>query len=318
MHKASTSGRRLDKPLLDALKTNGPLDDDQLGTVLGTTRQSARGAALRLSKLGIVRREIPAGGKWMTALGREPIAVGGPRHAPPGGDVPLTKEVILKAIEAVYAFTRGDRPQLRLHRLEQSVKNLSKPGVDRLLASEEIDNALLRSSLVIKQLAGEIHVVIHALGIMLALPHLLEEGESVVAVSLGAGTGNMKYDLETTNRIAEFKFIRWRGNDAVRQDGLFADFVKLAESGDPRQRQLFVVGAILPHHFLFESNRSLSSVCARRPKVLKQIQANHGSSFRTVSEYATTFADQVKLVDLESRLPAYVVKDIENASEDVE
>lgn len=237
-----------------------------------------------------------------------------PADALPVSDVLLTKEVVANAMDAVYVFTNGSPPQLRLRGLEQSVKSLNKAGIGRLLHDEAIDDALLRSSLVIKQLAGEIHVVIHAVGILLALPHILDEEETVVTASLGAGTGHMHYDLETTDRIAEFKFIRWRGQDAVRQDGLFADFVKLAESGDPRKRQLFVVGAALPHRFLFEGKRSLASVCARRPKILKQIEEQHGSAFRTVRDYATAFEDQVELVDLEERLPAYVVEQIDAAS----
>ena len=38
-----------------------------------------------------------------------------------------------------------------------------------------------------KRLAGQINVTIHALGILLCLPHILEPSERVEPVSLGAG-----------------------------------------------------------------------------------------------------------------------------------
>ncbi|WP_283814259.1 hypothetical protein [Bradyrhizobium aeschynomenes] len=44
---------------------------------------------------------------------------------------------------------------------------------------------------------------------MLCLPHILEEGEIVDYVSLGAGNTGRPFDLETNRRIAEFKFIHW-------------------------------------------------------------------------------------------------------------
>ena len=71
----------------------------------------------------------------------------------------------------------------------------------------------------IKRLAGQIHVVIHALGILLCLPRILQPGEVVEYVSLGAGNTGRAFDLETNQRIAEFKFIRWQGGAEVIRQG---------------------------------------------------------------------------------------------------
>lgn len=45
----------------------------------------------------------------------------------------------------------------------------------------------------------------------MCLPHILEPDERVESVSLGAGNTGRDFDLETNVRVAEFKFIHWRG-----------------------------------------------------------------------------------------------------------
>lgn len=80
----------------------------------------------------------------------------------------------------------------------------------------------------IKNVVGEINVVIHALGILLCLPNILETDELVQGLSLGAGNTGRPFDLETNKRIAEFKFIRWRGGpEAIRQNGCSKTFSTL-------------------------------------------------------------------------------------------
>ena len=77
---------------------------------------------------------------------------------------------------------------------------------------------------------GQINVVIHALGILLCLPHILRPGEVIDYVSLGAGNTGRAFDLETSLRIAEFKFIHWQGGpESIRQNSLFKDFYEMAE-----------------------------------------------------------------------------------------
>lgn len=217
---------------------------------------------------------------------------------------------IATAIARLDAFTSGQAPRARVSQLERSVVGLDSESVKRLLAQEMIDDDSLRAAIAIKELAGEVNVLIHALGILLTLGRILEPGEKVISTSLGAGTGGRRYDLETDRRIAEFKFTRWRGSDSVRQRELFADFVNLAEVVDPRRRQLFVTGLAMPRKFLATSNRKVKSVCDRRPEVLDRITAAHGDVYKTVSDYTAAFQDRVELVDLERVLPAYLVDEI--------
>ena len=215
------------------------------------------------------------------------------------------------AIARLDAFTAGGMPRTRLLQLERLIAGVDRDEVEAVLIHEMIDDDVLRAALVLKRIAGEVNVLIHATGILLTLHHILEPNERVLYASLGAGTGGRRYDLETDHRIAEFKFTNWRGNDSVRQRELFADFVNLAEASDERRRQLFVTGAALPRRFLTGSKRSLASVCERRRDVLDRITTAHGNAFATVSDYVLACKDRVEIVDLADVLPAYLVQEVQ-------
>ncbi len=72
------------------------------------------------------------------------------------------------------------------------------------------------AALVLKVLAGEVDVLLHAIGIAAALPHVLAPGERIMSVSIdhdGGGTAGSAGlgvgDLVTDRQVAEFTFIRW-------------------------------------------------------------------------------------------------------------
>jgi hypothetical protein len=304
---------RLDNVVITALLDHGRLDDDQLGAQTGTSRQSARSVAIRLSKSGIVVRRKEVGAKWTTEIshGASPRM---PTMAAAASVVPVSPidiGAVSAALDSLQAFLGENPPRVRVGQLELLVVGAGSREARAILQREHIDDDVLRAALLVKRAAGEINVVIHALGIMLSLPHLLELDERVVSTSLGAGAGGRQYDLETTHRIAEFKFTQWRGNDSLRQRELFADFVNLAESEDTRRRQLFVTGAALPLRFLWSSKLALTTVCARRPEILTRIQIAHSDTFRTVADYTAAHRDSIEIVDLHTILPAYIVREIE-------
>ena len=205
-------------------------------------------------------------------------------------------------------------PRQRVAEWEGMIRGADAGAVGTLLTAQAIDDGLLSAALEVKRRAGEINVVIHAVGILLTLPKILEPGEHVKSSSLGAGTGGHPYDLETDRRIAEFKFTTWRGHDAVRQRKLFADFVNLAEATDTRQRQLFVAHADLPRKFLYKSGRSIESVCSRRPETIDRIQQRHGTVPSSVSAYVRVYGAGVELVDLATILSVYTLDTLTSAS----
>ena len=115
-------------------------------------------------------------------------------------------------------FTGADLTET-LSRIEGIILGLSVKDCGAFLEREGVDREALVAAAELKRLAGQINVTIHALGILLCLPHILEAGETIEYVSLGAGNTGRQFDLETNRRVAEFKFIRWRGGaEAIRQN----------------------------------------------------------------------------------------------------
>ena len=74
--------------------------------------------------------------------------------------------------------------------------------------------------MLIKHNSSQINEIVHSLGILLSLPKILEEGEKVESMSLAAANTGKGFDLETSERIAEFTFIEWQGS-AVTEDEMF-------------------------------------------------------------------------------------------------
>ena len=143
-----------------------------------------------------------------------------------------------------------------------------------------------------KQLAGQINVVIHALGILRCLPHIFQPGEVIESLSLGAGNTGRDFDLETNQRVAEFKFIRWRGGpETIRQNSLFKDFFELAEHDTDKQKCLYVLGTKHPLAFL-TSGRAISSVLNRNVDLLARFQSLYPEC-STVQDYYAMKGDDV-------------------------
>lgn len=161
------------------------------------------------------------------------------------------------------------------------------------------------AALVLKQAAGQINVVVHAVGILLSLPYILQDGETVQSLSLGAGNTGRSFDLETNVRVAEFKFTHWRGGaEAIRQNQLFKDFYLLAEYKGPKQRYLYVVGSSQPLRF-FNNRRALSSVLSHNNKLWTEFQQQYGERFTKVNEYYNYRKPFVHLVDLAHLVPYF-------------
>jgi len=138
---------------------------------------------------------------------------------------------------------------------------------------------LLDAALFMKQAAGQVNVLIHAVGILLSLPHILQDGEVVESLSLGAGNTGRPFDLETNRRIAEFKFITWKGGpESIRQNSLFKDFYMMAEYETKKEKYLYVIDTHHPLKF-FQGGRVLSSVLSRNNKLSKEFEDRYGNRF---------------------------------------
>jgi hypothetical protein len=181
-----------------------------------------------------------------------------------------------------------------LTRLEAELAGADRSTALSVLTGSGFDETLIASALLVRQRVGLLDTLIHAAVIAHALPLILEPGETVLKrPSLGAGNDPERiYDLETTERVAEFKLSTWRGADGWRQRSLFADIVGLSLDPTGRRRQMYVVGD-LPIRFLTTSRRnaaktlSKSAIRLRSPGLQDDL---------TVSQY--TERSEIEIIDL--------------------
>ena len=155
--------------------------------------------------------------------------------------------------QAVAAFQQfcGTDLSTTLARIESSIRGVSAERLDAALSSFGASEGTLASAGQLKWVVGQLNVVVHALGILLCLPRILEPGETVEYVSLGAGNTGRLFDFESDRRVAEFKFIRWQGgSETIRQNSLFKDFYLLAEHDTQKQKHLYVLETHHPLKFL--------------------------------------------------------------------
>lgn len=189
-----------------------------------------------------------------------------------------------KALRALEAF-QGDSLTESLSDIESRIIGLGVEDVGELCAAQGIDETFMDSAIAVKRVAGQINVIIHAAGILRSLPGIIEPGEKVESVSLGAGNTGRQFDLETNMRVAEYKFIDWQGGpESIRQNGIFKDFFELAEYETHKKKYLYVVGTEYPLKF-FSGGRALTSVLSRYPKILERIQEKYGDSITKVRDY---------------------------------
>jgi hypothetical protein len=208
------------------------------------------------------------------------------------------------AITALEGFTGPDLT-MTLSQIEFALEGSTGDGCSRVLSERNARHEALAAAGLMKQLAGQINVVIHALGILLCLPELLQPGEVVESVSLGAGNTGKPFDLITNRRLAEFKFIAWQGGpESIRQNSLFKDFYYLAEYDTPKSKHLYVLGTDLPLKFL-GGGRSLDSVLSKNVTFYDAFRAKY-PDYLVVRDYYLPRQGQVLVEDMSSMVPGLV------------
>jgi hypothetical protein len=200
----------------------------------------------------------------------------------------------------------GSNLTIRVAELERIFRGANSSTVNTLCSSNGVGAGLLSSASTLKKTAGQIHVIVHCVGVLLLLPYILKDNEAIESLSLGAaGTGKTgkAFDLETNSRIAEFKFIQWRNKgNAGREHSLFKDFYDLAESDIDKDRYLYVVGEEQPLKFL-TSGQAIESVLSHNNKVWTHFRERYVNRFTKVNEYYEYRKQRVKLVDITKMAP---------------
>jgi hypothetical protein len=219
------------------------------------------------------------------------------------------------AIHLLQTFRGADLTRT-IYQIEKSLKGTSADAYAAVLMTSGAKADVLRAAGLVKQLAGQINVVIHALGILLCLPHILRPGEVIDYVSLGAGNTGRAFDLETNLRVAEFKFIRWQGGpESIRQNSLFKDFYEMAEHETEKEKYLYVLGTEHGEKF-FNGGRALSSVLSRNVKLRNRFNEKFGDRYRTVRDYYMPRKGRVVIQDVSPFVPELVAVAVEAAEEE--
>lgn len=212
---------------------------------------------------------------------------------------------LAKAIHLLSAFSGSDLGT-RIADLEWRSCGCDKASCQQMLIDDDVTAELLAAACEIKRSVGQINVVIHMLGVLLIVPRILAPGERIEYVSLGAGNTGRAFDLETDRRIAEFKFINWRGGaEAIRQNSLFKDFYLLAEAESAKQKELYVIDPKFPLQFL-RGGRAISSVLSRNVKLKAEFDHKYGDRFGRVVEYYRFREHDVRLIDAAAIVPELV------------
>jgi hypothetical protein len=209
---------------------------------------------------------------------------------------------ITHALHLLQTFRGADLTQT-IYQIERSVKGVSAEKFAADLSTSGAKAEVLGAAGLVKQLSGQINVVIHALGILLCLPRILRPGEIIEYVSLGAGNTGRAFDLETSQRIAEFKFIRWQGGaESIRQNSLFKDFYEMAEHETSKEKYLYVLGTEHGEKF-FNGRRALASVLKGNVTLRNKFVAKFGEQYRTVRDYYLPRKGLVVIQDVSSFVP---------------
>src|SRR5262249_50774264 len=95
------------------------------------------------------------------------------------------------AAQTLEAFTKGSL-RATIATIESDLRSCSGAACGSYLTEKLIGVDLLLAANALKKAAGQIHVIVHSAAILLLLPRLLEEHETVQSVSLGAGNAGKR------------------------------------------------------------------------------------------------------------------------------
>jgi hypothetical protein len=164
---------------------------------------------------------------------------------------------------------------------------------------------LLSEALMVRRHLGRLNDLIHATAITLALPRILEQGESVVSrpsLETSSDRGN-GFDLVTDRRVANFQVGVWTGKDAIRKRMVFQDLVHLAAQHSGRRAELYVAGQA-PLEFLRESRSPVSWALNFGPAPTRQLFVERfGDTNLPIQVFTRVAAAHVRIIDLTEVLP---------------
>jgi hypothetical protein len=219
-----------------------------------------------------------------------------------------TEPADLNIIASVLDKFRASSFRETISSIEEQCTQCSADKVGRNLGQHGVTEALLLAALLMKWHSRQINEIVHATGVLLALPHILEPDEYVESVSLAAGNTGRGFDLCTNHRIAEFTFINWQGGpEVIRQNKIFKDFFFLAENETSKRKELYTIGTDLPRKF-FESGRDIDGILKGNRKLGNEFRTKFSDRYTTVRDYYNDRKDRVILRDVSEVVPLFRTK----------
>lgn len=227
------------------------------------------------------------------------------RQARPEKTPPATPAQAAEAFAALVTFLREKSLTTRVADLEHQLVGAEPEQASELARGEGLTEQLLHAALTVRRDVGRVSDVIHAAVIVLALPAILEPGETISdRPSLGPGNDKTRpFDLETDRRVAEFKVALWSGGDMMRKRGVVADLVHLSLDESGRRPELWVAGEA-PLHFLRTSRSTVEELLSRAPRRLHEAYTSRfGTQEIPLRTFVREQAAHVQLRDLAKVFP---------------
>ena len=253
--------------------------------------------------LSVLRRLDFATSEWRGSSRATLAARPAPKDLMPAisaKDAAAKRERLHEAVDVLADFMGSKSLTSRIATLEGQLVGASADEVVGIAAVAGVSLDTLAAALMVRSTMGRLNDVVHATVIALSLSRILEPGETLTnRPSLAAGNDPSRpFDLEISHRVGEFKVSVWRGADAMRKRGVFADLVNLALDDSSRKKQLFVVGN-QPRHFLETAKSSARWGFARMSPILRaDFEKRWGSDEISISEFRAGPGAVVEVIDL--------------------
>jgi hypothetical protein len=187
--------------------------------------------------------------------------------------------------------------------LEHAIEGCDRDGLQEILDEHAISQELLRGAMLVRERLGRVSDIIHATAIALVLAGSMRPGEVLSRPSLAAGNDPSRhFDIESDQRVAEFKLARWDGSDAMRKRHVFKDLVMLAADSSGRDAELYVLGD-RPVQFLHKTRSTARWALDRFPATRELFEDRFGSLDMSIAQFTTGPAHKVKIINLEEWAP---------------
>lgn len=207
-----------------------------------------------------------------------------------------------QSLETLIKYYSNDKLSDIVYNLQLQLKNKNSKSILSIISQDLTSKDTLNAALDVKSVMGQINVIVHTLGIINTLPYLLEDNEVIESVSLGADNASSEFDLITNKRIAEFKFITWRGNDSMRLKTTFGDYYNLVEFNTEKDKYLYLTDCSYFERFL-NGRRSFSSILSKNNKIAKEFEAKYNNKYNFLNEYYDDNKFKVNLISLNDIAP---------------